>query len=51
MRDNPGGGGELDTAEGVHRCCRKNSSSVLSCIGKRTKKGCDVAAKSGQHSG
>jgi len=38
--DNPEGG-ELDPAEGVRRCCNKNSSSVLSCIGKRTKEGCN----------
>jgi len=38
MRDNPGGG-ELDPTEGVHRRCMKNSPSVLSCIGKRTKEG------------
>jgi len=40
MRDNPGGG-ELDPAEGVRKRCKKNSSSVLSCIGKRTREGCD----------
>jgi len=40
MRNNPGGG-ESDLAEGVHRRCMKNSPSVLSCIGKRTKEGCD----------
>jgi len=39
MRNNQGGG-ELDPAEGVCRRCMKNSS-VLSCIGKRTKEGCD----------
>jgi len=25
-------GGELDSAEGVRRCCKKNSPFVLSCI-------------------
>jgi len=32
--------GELDPAEGVGRRC-KSSPSVLSCIGKRKKEGCD----------
>jgi len=36
MRDNPKGG-ELDTAEGVRKRCKKNSPSVLSCIGKWTR--------------
>jgi len=40
MQDSEGGG-ESDTAESVLRCCMKNSLSVLSCIGKRTKEGCD----------
>jgi len=40
MRDSQGGG-ESDPAEGVHRRCMKNFPSVLSCIGKRTKEGCD----------
>jgi len=39
MRDNQGG--ESDPAEGVHRRCKKNFPSFLSCIGKRTKDGCD----------
>jgi len=39
MRDSHGGG-ESDPAEGVHRRCMKNSP-FLSCIGKRTKEGCD----------
>jgi len=39
MRNNPKEG-ELDPAEGVRRLCKKNSPSVLSCIGKRTKEGC-----------
>jgi len=38
MRDNSRG--ELDPAENVHRRCKKNSS-VLSCIDKRTREGCD----------
>jgi len=38
MRDNPGD--ESDPVEGVRRRCKKNSS-VLSCIGKRTREGCD----------
>jgi len=46
MRDNPGG--ELDPAVYVRRRC-KNNSSVLSCIVKRTKEGCDVAVKSRQY--
>jgi len=40
MRDNPEGG-ELNLAEVVRRRCKKNFSSVLFCIGKRTRKGCD----------
>jgi len=40
MQDNPDGG-ELDPANDVRRCCKKNSSFVLSCIDKRTKEGCD----------
>jgi len=39
MRDNPGRG-ELNPADDVRRHC-KNNSSVLSCIGKRIKEGCD----------
>jgi len=34
MRENPVGG-ELDPADDVRRRCKKNSPSVLSCIGKR----------------
>jgi len=34
-------GGESDPVEGVCRRCIKNSLSVLSCIGKRTKEGCN----------
>jgi len=33
--------GELYPAEGVRRRCKKNSPSVLSRIGKRTREGCD----------
>jgi len=40
MRDNPEGG-ELYSAEGVRRRCKKKFPSVVSCIGKRTKEGCD----------
>jgi len=40
MQDSQGGG-ESDPAEGVRRHCMKNSSSVLSCIGKRTIEGCN----------
>jgi len=32
MRDNPKGG-ELDPADDVHRRCKKNSPSVLFCLG------------------
>jgi len=35
------GGDESDPAEGVRRRCMKNYPSFLSCIGKRTKQGCD----------
>jgi len=35
------GRSESDPAEGVHRRGMKNSPSVLFCIGKRTKEGCD----------
>jgi len=48
MRGNPEGG-ELDLAEDVqfvHRRCKKNSF-VLSCIGKRTKEGCDRGSEVG----
>jgi len=49
--DNPGGG-ELDPAEGVRRRCKNNSSSVLSCVGKRTRKGYDRGNEVGTvHSG
>jgi len=47
MRDNPGGD-ELDPAKGVRRRCKKNSLSVLSCIGKRTSEGCDRGSDVGQ---
>jgi len=40
MQDSQGGG-ESDPAEDVRRRCMKNSPSFLSCIGKRTKEGCD----------
>jgi len=49
MRDNLGG--ESDPAEGVRRRCKKNSL-VLSCIGKRTREGCDRGSEVGRvHSG
>jgi len=44
MSDNPEGG-ELDPAEGIPRRCKKNSPSVLSCIGKRTREGCDCGSE------
>jgi len=46
MRDNPEEA-ELSPTDAVRRRCKKNSS-VLACIGKRTREGCDLAAKSGQ---
>jgi len=46
MRDNPGGD-ELDPAEGVRSYCKKNSPSVLSCIGKWTREGCDCGSEVG----
>jgi len=39
MHDNPEGG-KLDLADDVRKRFKKNSPSVLSCIGKRTKS-CD----------
>jgi len=39
MRHNPKGG-DLDLADDVRRRCKKNSS-VLSCMYKRTKEGCN----------
>jgi len=51
MRDNPKGG-EVDPAEGVCKRCKKNSPSVLYCIGKRTREGYDRGNKIGTvHSG
>jgi len=38
---------ELDPAEGVRRRCKKNSPSVFSCIGKRTREGCDRGSEVG----
>jgi len=40
MRDSQGRG-EANPVEGVRRRCMKDFSSFLSCIGKRTKEGCD----------
>jgi len=51
MRDNPEGG-KLDPAEDVRRCCKKNPPSILSCLDKRTRKGCDRGSEVGTvHSG
>jgi len=41
-------GGELDTAVDSRRRCIKNSLSVLSCIDKKTKEGCEPGSKVGQ---
>jgi len=41
MQDNPGGG-DLDPADDVRR---KNFSSVLSCIDKKTEEGCDQSGQ------
>jgi len=46
IRDNTEGG-ELDPAADVRRHCKRNSSSVLSCIDKRTKEGCDRSSEVG----
>jgi len=40
MRDSQRGG-ESDPAEGVRRGCMKNFPSILFCISKKTKEGCD----------
>jgi len=51
MRDNPEGV-ELDPTDDVRRRCKKNSPSVLSCIGQKTKEGCDCGNEVGTvHSG
>jgi len=47
MRENPGKG-ESDPAEGARRRCKKNFSSVLSCIERGQEKAVAVVAKSGQ---
>jgi len=47
MQDNPEVG-KLDPAVDVRKRYKKNSPSVLSCIGKRQEKAVTVAAKSGQ---
>jgi len=39
------GGSELDPAESVRRRCEMNSPSVLSCIGKKTREGCDGSSE------
>jgi len=46
MRDNPKRD-ELDFTDDVRRCCKKNSPSVLFCIGMETKEGCDLDSKVG----
>jgi len=46
MRGNPGGD-ELNPARGVRRRCKKKSSFVLSCIGRRTRKGCNHGCEVG----
>jgi len=51
MRNNPEGG-ELYTADDVRKLCKKNSPSVLSCISKRAREGCDQGSEVGAvHSG
>jgi len=51
MRDNPEGG-ELDPAKVARRSCKKNSPSVFSCIGMRTREGCNRGNDAGTtHSG
>jgi len=51
VRDSQGGRESYPT-EGVRRRCMKNSPSVISCIGKRTKEGCDRGSEVGiVHSG
>jgi len=46
MQVGQGGGSESYPAEGVRRRCMKNSPSVLSCIRKRTREGCDRDSES-----
>jgi len=46
MGDNPEGDAS-NPVEGVRRRCMKNSPSVLSCIGKRTREGSDRGSKIG----
>jgi len=46
MRENPEGG-ESDPAEGVRRRCKKNYPFVLSCVGKRTREGCNRGSEVG----
>jgi len=45
MWDDPEGG-DLDLADGVRRHSKKNSS-ILSCIGKKTREGCDRGSEVG----
>jgi len=44
MQDNPVRG-ELDLAVDDRRRCKKNSSSILSCIDKKTKESCNRGSK------
>jgi len=46
MLDNPEAE-ELGSADDVRRCCKKNFLYVLSCVGKRTKEGCDRGSEVG----
>jgi len=46
--DNPEGG-KLDHVDDVHRRCKKDSLSVLSCIDRRTKEGYDRGSEVGQY--
>jgi len=39
--------GKLDPSEDVRRPCKKNFPSVLSCIRKRTREGCDHGSEIG----
>jgi len=51
MRGNPEEG-ELDPAVDDRRSCRKKSPSILMCLDKRTKEGCDLGSEVGTfHSG
>jgi len=46
------GGGELDAADDVRTRCKKNFPSVLTCISKMIREGCDRGSEVGiVHSG